>query len=59
MTIEEKAGQLTILADTIRPSNPDINPEVRRVEGEGLGRGRPRRSKWILLPFSEGHAPEK
>jgi len=28
MTIEEKAGQLTILADTIRPSNPDINPEV-------------------------------
>jgi len=28
MTLEEKAGQLTILADTIRPCNPDINPEV-------------------------------
>jgi len=28
MTIEEKAGQLTILADAIRPCNPDINPEA-------------------------------
>eukprot|EP00931_Biecheleriopsis_adriatica_P050239 TRINITY_DN2907_c0_g1_i3.p1 TRINITY_DN2907_c0_g1~~TRINITY_DN2907_c0_g1_i3.p1 ORF type:complete len:746 (+),score=164.74 TRINITY_DN2907_c0_g1_i3:56-2293(+) len=28
MTIEEKAGQLTILADTVRPCNPDINPEA-------------------------------
>lgn len=28
MTLEEKAGQLTILADTVRPCNPDINPEV-------------------------------
>ena len=28
MSLEEKAGQLTILADTIRPCNPDINPEA-------------------------------
>lgn len=28
MTLEEKAGQLTILADTIRPYNPDVNPEA-------------------------------
>jgi len=28
MTIEEKAGQLTILADAVRPCNPDINPEA-------------------------------
>jgi len=28
MTVEEKAGQLTILADAIRPCNPDINPEA-------------------------------
>mmetsp|Transcript_63668 Transcript_63668/g.103136 ORF Transcript_63668/g.103136 Transcript_63668/m.103136 type:complete len:738 (-) Transcript_63668:95-2308(-) len=28
MTIEEKAGQLTILADSVRPCNPDMNPEV-------------------------------
>lgn len=27
MTVEEKAGQLTILADMVRPCNPDINPE--------------------------------
>ena len=28
MTLEEKAGQLTILADAVRPCNPDINPEA-------------------------------
>ena len=32
MTLEEKAGQLTILADTVRPCNPDINPEATWTE---------------------------
>lgn len=36
MTLEEKAGQLTILADTIRPCNPDINPEVNHRQANEM-----------------------
>eukprot|EP00913_Durusdinium_trenchii_P028997 g27188.t1 len=36
MTLEEKAGQLTILADTIRPCNPDINPEVNHRQADEM-----------------------
>lgn len=36
MTLEEKAGQLTILADTVRPCNPDINPEVNHRQAHEM-----------------------
>jgi beta-glucosidase len=37
MTLEEKAGQLTIYADEIRPTSPGhVNPDVNRRRGEDL-----------------------
>jgi len=36
MSVEEKAGQLTLFSDSIRPVDPDINPATRQIAAHSL-----------------------